>query len=109
VLLGAEWEPLALGRKTREWTTAQRRAALVRDRGRCRFPGCHRRGADLHHARWWSKGGGTDISNGFLACPRHHTMLHAGYEADGDANHRITFYRPDGTIVGTTLARLVPG
>ncbi|HVA43227.1 MAG TPA: DUF222 domain-containing protein, partial [Acidimicrobiales bacterium] len=42
-------EPLYLGRKVRDWTTAQRRAITVRDRGRCRFPGCARGITDIHH------------------------------------------------------------
>ncbi|MHB1446224.1 MAG: DUF222 domain-containing protein, partial [Acidimicrobiales bacterium] len=41
-LIGKGGEPLYLGRKVRDWTTAQRRAITVRDRGRCRFPGCTR-------------------------------------------------------------------
>ena len=36
-----EGEPLHLGRKTRDWSTAQRRAITVRDGGQCRFVGCH--------------------------------------------------------------------
>jgi len=100
-----DWEPLALGRKTSRWTTAQRRAAKVRDMGHCRFPGCQRRTADLHHHQHWSKGGPTDLANGFLACPRHHTMLHAGFTASGDPNHTLTFHRPDGTAIGATTNR----
>lgn len=93
--------PLRLGRRTRQWSTAQRRAILVRDRGRCRFPGCTRRVADVHHIRWWERGGPTDVSNGMLVCPRHHTMLHSGYDAEGDADGPVRFLRPGGTEVGT--------
>ncbi len=95
-------EPLALGRKTRVWSTAQRRAALVRDGGHCRFPGCSRRVADLHHQRGWAKGGPTDLSNGFLVCPRHHTLLHDGYLAEGNPNGTLSFARPDGIHIGST-------
>jgi hypothetical protein len=104
-LYGRDWEPVAVGRKTSRWGTAQRRAAKVRDMGHCRFPGCRRRTADLHHHQHWSKGGPTDLANGFLACPRHHTMLHAGFTATGDPNHTLTFHRPDGTDVGFTTSR----
>ncbi len=99
------WEPLAVGRKTSRWSTAQRRAAKVRDMGHCRFPGCQRRTADLHHHQHWSKGGPTDLANGFLACPRHHTMLHSGFTATGDPNHTLIFRRPDGTEVGASTTR----
>ena len=95
--------PLALSRKTKQWSTAQRRAIAVRDRGHCRFPGCERRYVDVHHVRWWERGGPTDVSNGMQICPRHHTLLHeGGYEAVGDTNQEVQFYRPDGTWLGST-------
>lgn len=105
-LVGGGGEPLALGRKTRVWSTAQRRAAMVRDGGHCRFPGCGRRIADLHHRVPWSEGGPTDLDNGFLACPRHHRLLHRGYEATGNPNGRLSFQRPDGRALGFTTPRL---
>ena len=95
-------EPLNLGRKTKVWNTAQRRAITVRDGGRCRFPGCHRSHCDIHHLHWWSKGGTTDVRGGILGCDRHHTLLHSGFRAEGDADHEVTFLRPDGTVIGTT-------
>ena len=62
-------EPLNLGRKTREWSTAQRRAISVRDAGQCRFVGCHFTHYDIHHIRPWETGGTTDIDNGFCQLP----------------------------------------
>ncbi len=108
--IDTERQPLFLGRRTREWNTAQRRAIAVRDGGRCRFPGCERRVADVHHHLWWSRGGPTDVSNGYLACARHHTLLHEGYGATGDPNHTLTFTRPDGSVLGysTTVRRRRP-
>jgi hypothetical protein len=79
----AEGEPLRLGRKTREWTTAQRRAITVRDGGHCRFPGCQFSHYDIHHMQSWEHGGTTDIDNGFCQCRRHHRLLHAGYQVEG--------------------------
>ncbi|MDQ6783816.1 MAG: HNH endonuclease [Actinomycetota bacterium] len=98
-------EPLSLGRKTRVWSMAQRRAVQVRDGGHCRFPGCERRIADLHHQRPWAQGGPTDIDNGFLACGHHHTLLHAGCTATGNPNTELTFHRPDHTTLGTSRPR----
>ena len=107
LLLGPDWEPLAMGRRTRSWTTAQRRAVIVRDGGRCRFPGCQsRRYLDLHHHRSWARGGPTNVSNGYLACSGHHALVHAGWTVTGDANKELTFHRPDGTILGATRPRL---
>jgi hypothetical protein len=95
-------EPLHLGRKTREWSTAQRRAIAVRDGGRCRFVGCHYTHVDIHHIRPWQDNGPTDIDNGCNQCPCHHRMLHHGYRLEGDPNGQLRFYRPDGTYLGST-------
>jgi len=95
-------EPLSLGRKTREWTTAQRRSINVRDGGHCRFPGCQFTHYDIHHLQSWEAGGATDVANGVCECRRHHRMLHAGYRVEGDPYGELRFYRPDGTYVGAT-------
>jgi Domain of unknown function (DUF222) len=95
-------EPLNLGRKTREWSSAQRRAISVRDGGHCRFVGCRFRHCDIHHMRPWEAGGPTGIHNGFYECRRHHGMTHRGYRAEGDPNGELRFYRPDGTYLGSS-------
>ncbi len=96
-------EPVSLGRRTRVWSVAQRRAALVRDGGHCRFPGCWRRIADLHHHRSWARGGPTDIANGYLLCAHHHTLVHEeGFTVSGEPNRTLTFHRPDGHPLGGT-------
>jgi hypothetical protein len=95
-------EPLHLGRKTHEWNTAQRRAIGVRDGGHCRFVGCHFVHYDIHHLQPWDAGGGTNIDNGFAACPRHHRKLHTGFRVKGDPNGELSFYRPDGLYIGST-------
>jgi hypothetical protein len=96
-------EPLAIGRKHREWTIAQRRAILVRDKGRCRIPGCGRVYGDIHHIKWWEHGGPTDADNGCFLCSRHHTLVHKkGFKIHGNANGELTFTRPDGTIIATS-------
>jgi Domain of unknown function (DUF222) len=95
-------EPLRLGRKTREWSTSQRRAISVRDGGQCRFVGCHFAHCDIHHMHPWEAGGNTDVDNGFCGCPRHHRMLHRGYRVEGDPNGELRFHRPDGSYLGST-------
>ena len=42
IVLGPDSEVLDVGRKTRVWTTAQRKAIIARD-GHCQGPGCHAR------------------------------------------------------------------
>ena len=87
-------EPLHLGRKQRSWNLAQRRAITVRDRGRCRFPNCERTHTDIHHVLPWEHGGPTDVTNGILLCPHHHTLIHDGWTITGDINHTLVFRRP---------------
>ena len=99
---GEGGETLRLGRKTRDWSTAQRRAIAVRDGGRCRFFGCDHRHYDIHHLEWWERGGPTDIDNGCTQCRRHHRMLHQGYRVEGDPESELKFYRPNGRYIGST-------
>jgi hypothetical protein len=100
-------EPLDLGRKTREWSVAQRRAIAVRDGGHCRFAGCTFTFYDIHHLRAWEDGGPTDVRNGACLCRRHHRMIHAGYTVVGDPNGELRFYRPDGMYIGATYTAVM--
>lgn len=93
--------PLNLGRKQRLASSNQWIAAAVRDRG-CVAPGCDRPAAwcQLHHLRWWSHGGATDLSNLACACSHHHHLIHDegwNLEAQGDGSWRLL--RPDGTTL----------
>ncbi|WP_100364845.1 HNH endonuclease signature motif containing protein [Diaminobutyricimonas aerilata] len=78
IVLGANGEVLHLGRRERLFTAAQRRALAVRDGG-CVWPGCTAPPSwcHAHHIVEWSDNGPTDVNNGVLLCPAHHTMLHA--------------------------------
>jgi Domain of unknown function (DUF222) len=78
-LLGSDGQPVDLGRTSRTFTPAQRRALSLRDHG-CAFPGCDRPPAwcDGHHIRFWADGGSTDLRNGVLLCCFHHTTVHHG-------------------------------
>jgi hypothetical protein len=107
-LLADGSEPLALGRRVRDWTPAQRRAIKVRDRGRCRFPGCQRGVTEIHHIVEWSEGGPTDVSNGASLCGRHHVLVHQGFRAVGNANEELAFHRPNGSVLGTSRASRRP-
>jgi hypothetical protein len=98
-------ETLSLGRKTRDWSTAIRRAALIRDGGQCRYPGCQHRQVELHHIWAWDTGGPTNLDNAMSACSRHHHLIHRGYRVEGHPDHALHFYRPDGTRIGTTTPR----
>jgi hypothetical protein len=78
VVISADGEVLDIGRTSREWTMAIRRAVTLRDGG-CVFPGCDRPPSwcDVHHCWDWDHGGPTCQDNGALLCRRHHTFIHA--------------------------------
>jgi len=101
-------EPLAIGRRAREWSTAQRRSISVRDGGRCRFPGCTARICDIHHLLPWEAGGATDVDNGALHCSYHHGRLHKGWRVSGRASGELTYFTPYGNVIGTSTPP-VPG
>jgi Domain of unknown function (DUF222)/HNH endonuclease len=77
VVLGANSEPLDIGRSSYTVSTAQRRALIVRDGG-CAFPGCARphRWCHGHHIKHWANGGPTDLHNLVLLCGYHHRLVH---------------------------------
>jgi Domain of unknown function (DUF222)/HNH endonuclease len=71
-------EPLAVGRRRRRATRAQRRALLRRDGG-CARPGCPERRPErlhAHHMRHWLFGGATDMANLVLLCDVDHGLVH---------------------------------
>jgi hypothetical protein len=77
IVVGPDSEILDIGRKTRVWTTAQRRAIIARDR-HCQADGCDRkpRWCDIHHEDHWADGGPTDVDKGKLFCRFHHVLEH---------------------------------
>ena len=77
VVLGADGQPLDLGRRQRLFSRAQRIALGLRDGG-CTAKGCETTasGCHAHHDDPWSHGGATDLANGRLLCPRHHRLAH---------------------------------
>ncbi|MFP3881326.1 MAG: DUF222 domain-containing protein [Actinomycetota bacterium] len=77
IVLGPDSEVLDVGRKTRVWTPAQRRAIVARDR-HCQGRGCERdpRWCDIHHIDHWADGGTTSVDKGVLLCRRCHTIEH---------------------------------
>ena len=69
--------PLAMGRRTRLATTAQRHAMAVRDGG-CVFAGCDCpvTWTEAHHLDPWQFGGDTDVDKMASLCRHHHGVTH---------------------------------
>ncbi|HEY3262278.1 MAG TPA: DUF222 domain-containing protein, partial [Pseudonocardiaceae bacterium] len=95
VVLGANSEPLDLGRSSYTVSTAQRRALIVRDGG-CAFPGCDRphRWCHGHHVRHWADGGPTDLHNLVLLCGSHHRLVHHSEWDCAIVDGHAEFYPP---------------
>ncbi|HEY3260315.1 MAG TPA: DUF222 domain-containing protein [Pseudonocardiaceae bacterium] len=95
VVLGANSEPLDIGRSSYTVSTAQRRALIVRDGG-CAFPGCDRphRWCHAHHVTHWADGGATALDNLVLLCGRHHRLVHHSEWECAIVNGRAEFYPP---------------
>jgi len=93
----AHGTPLMLGRRSRTPSVAMVGALRRRDRT-CRFPGCERvRYTDAHHVVWWSRGGGTDLSNLVLLCGFHHRLVHeGGWRLVLESGSTVRWFRPNG-------------
>ena len=90
MVLGSASQVLDVGRSSRSFPTAIRRAITQRDKG-CTWPGCDRPAGwtDCHHVRHWLDDGPSAYRNGVLLCRRHHTEIHFG--------HWEIVFAPDGT------------
>jgi hypothetical protein len=77
VMKDARGNVLDVGRRTRTVRPPLRRALMLRDECRCRFPGCaHTKWLHAHHVESWLEGGETKLENLVLLCPFHHQLLH---------------------------------
>lgn len=79
VAVGPLGQPLALGRRERYFSSAQRKVLAVRDGG-CAWPECTAPPSwtHAHHVIPWSHDGPTDVDNGVLLCAFHHHLVHEG-------------------------------
>lgn len=94
-------EPLAVGRRKRRGTKAQRRALLRRDGG-CARPGCPETRIErlhAHHLRHWLFGGRTDIANMALLCDVDHGLSHDLDLVMSRCDGRLVVTTPDGVRV----------
>ncbi len=95
MVLGGKSKILDLGRSKRLYDLHQRIAIRHRDQ-QCTTHGCDWPAAlcHVHHNTPWSRGGNTDIADGRLLCPRHHSYAHSPkYEMKTIPNGRVIFSR----------------
>jgi hypothetical protein len=95
-VLGGKSEVLDLGRSSRLFKPAQRKAMIIRDR-ECRAEGCTIPAAwcEAHHwGKPWAKGGSTDLKDGVLLCNWHHHRAHdPKYDPSRMPNGDVRFSR----------------
>ncbi|UNK44301.1 HNH endonuclease signature motif containing protein [Arthrobacter sulfonylureivorans] len=70
---------LDVGQSQRLFPKYLRLAIIARDGG-CAFPGCTAPSpwTEVHHIRWFEKGGPTSTDNGVMLCSHHHHLIHEG-------------------------------
>ena len=95
-VLGGKSEVLDLGRSSRFFKPAQRKAMIIRDK-ECRAEGCTIPAAwcEAHHwGRAWVNGGRTDLNDGVLLCSWHHHRAHDNsFDASRMPNGDVRFAR----------------
>ncbi|MGQ0804735.1 MAG: DUF222 domain-containing protein [Actinomycetota bacterium] len=91
--------PLVVGKKSRTIPPALRRAVQARDEC-CKFPGCGRPIAHIHHIEFWAQGGPTVLTNLIGVCKFHHRCVHeGGYTIKLAEDGSPLFHRPDGQLI----------
>ena len=78
VVLGSNSEILDIGQANSDFNAAQRRAAYLRDGGKCAFPGCRGPVVELHHIKYRRHGGAGALDNAAWLCCFHHYLVHEG-------------------------------
>ena len=78
VVLGGKSEVVDIGQVDHDFTVAIRRAAYLRDGGRCAFPKCRNPLEELHHIHFRRHGGATSLENAASLCAFHHWLAHEG-------------------------------
>lgn len=77
-VLGGKSEILDIGQAGHEFSVAVRRAAYLRDKGRCAFPQCRNRVQELHHIVFRRNRGPDTLDNAAWLCNFHHYLAHEG-------------------------------
>ena len=94
-VLGTHSEVLDLGRTTRLFTPAQRKALRIRH-ATCAAEGCSipNTWTDAHHLDPWAQGGNSDLRNAVLLCGHHHRLAHnPAYSTTRHPDGTIRFHR----------------
>jgi hypothetical protein len=100
IIVGADGEPLNVGRQQRLANRSQRRALRVMYRT-CAFHGCDVtfNRCEIHHIHEWELGGPTDLRNLVPLCSRHHHVVHeGGWGLHLEPDRTLAIRKPDGSL-----------
>lgn len=103
VVVNSEWFPIDVGYTRRTATEAQR-AALGALHDTCVWPGCETGFSEchVHHVRFWSDHGPTDLANLVPVCSHHHHLIHDdGYRLTIDADRTVHVHNPSGLLLSS--------
>ena len=86
-----------VGTRTRYVPRAVLKKVRLRDEGRCQVPGClNGRWSQLHHIRFFSRGGRQRTRNLLTLCTQHHRQVHDGHlvlrAGDAEGHHFMDRY-----------------
>ncbi len=94
-------QPLAVGRKSRTVTDAQKDALSVLYHS-CAVCDVEFSRCEIHHIQYWEHGGLTDLGNLIPLCHTHHSRVHHDNWSIRLDEHRTMYWiRPDQTIFAT--------
>jgi hypothetical protein len=96
VVLGGKSEVLDVGRASRTFTQATKRAAWLQQGGQCAFPGCRHHIVEAHHVIHWARGGHSSLDNCAWLCAYHHWLVHEGKWTMRKDELGFTFTNPYG-------------
>lgn len=98
VLIGRDGTLTAAAPRSRTIPHHLRRAVHLRDR-HCRGPGCSQRIDEVHHIRYFSRGGRTEMANLLGLCFTCHQLAHHGWRITGDPGRAIAWHSPEGEVL----------
>ena len=105
-LIDRRGQIVAMLPRARTIHSALRRSVFQRD-VRCRFPHCRQRIDEVHHIRFHSRGGRTEMGNLVGLCWFHHHAVHdKGWVIEGDPGGRLDFSSPSGRHASSDPPRM---
>jgi hypothetical protein len=95
LVLDADSQVLDLGREARLFSRRQRVALAKGKPPVCAWKRCGSPWVEAHHLTRWVDGGRTNVTEGVLLCPYHHTLIHMGWTLSEQPDGEVVCTPPD--------------